>query len=197
MMCKMLTMLMITFISSCAPAQLASAASADEAQQGVMSYRIGSADILSISVWKQDGMNRTVTVRPDGMISFPLLGDVRAAGLTPSQLENVLTNGLRKYLKLLDGELTVMVDAVHSYTVSVLGEVRTPGRFEFQKPVTVLDALAEAGGFTQFASPSKIQILRTDANGARTIIPFDYKKVSSSALNKQLDVRPGDIVMVP
>lgn len=191
-----LILFLITGLAATA-ATAAGGSNANQLQPRVMEYRIGPADVLSISVWKQEGMNHTVTVRPDGMISFPLLGDVRAAGLAPAQLETVLITGLRKYMHLLDGELTVVVEQVHSYTVSVLGEVRTPGRFEFQKPATVLDALAEAGGLTQYATGSKIVILRSESDGIHRI-PFNYKEVVYSAKqNAELDVHPGDIVMVP
>ncbi|MES2606638.1 MAG: polysaccharide biosynthesis/export family protein [Pseudomonadota bacterium] len=160
-------------------------------------YRIGPSDVLSISIWNKENMDRTVTVRPDGMISFPLLNEVRAEGLTPTALAELLTVSLRDYMEVLEGELTVVVDEVHSYTVSVLGEVRTPGRYEFNNNATVLDALALAGGLTEFASGSKIQIIRNEPTGRRTI-NFDYNDlVSARATNMQLGVYPGDIVLVP
>ena len=166
-------------------------------QTDTAEYRIGPADVLSISIWNKDNMNRTVTVRPDGMITFPLLNEVHAAGLTPAQLAELLTTGLRDYMEILEGELTVVVDEVHSYTVSVLGEVREPGRYEFNNNATVLDALALAGGFTEFASTSKIQIIRTEPTGRRTI-RFDYDDlVSAKRQSAEVGLYPGDIVMVP
>jgi polysaccharide biosynthesis/export protein len=160
-------------------------------------FRIGPADVLSISILNQPNMDRTVTVRPDGMISFPLLDEVPAAGRTPVELEEMLTQGLSEFMQLIPGELTVVVDEVHSYTVSVLGQVRTPGRFEFQNNVTVLDALAQAGGLNEFASGSRIVILRTEADGVKRIT-FDYDELlSSNPGNVQLALYPGDIVMVP
>lgn len=166
-------------------------------QTDTTEYRIGPADVLSVSVWNKENMDRTVTVRPDGMITFPLLNEVHAAGLTPAQLAELLTTGLRDYMQILEGELTVVVDEVHSYTVSVLGEVREPGRYEFNNNATVLDALALAGGFTEFASTSKIQIIRNEPTGRRTI-RFNYADlVSAKRQSTEVGLYPGDIVMVP
>jgi polysaccharide biosynthesis/export protein len=163
----------------------------------LMEYIIGPSDVLSISVLNQDALNRTVTVRPDGMISFPLIEEVNAAGMTPEQLEEMMTASLGEYVELIPGELSVTVEEVHSYTVSVLGEVRNPGRFEFTNSATVLDALAEAGGLTEFASADDIVILRNDAGGLRRI-KFDYKKlIKDPQRNVELGIYPGDTVLVP
>jgi len=164
--------------------------------QRLMEYIIGPSDVLSISILNQDAMNRTVTVRPDGMISFPLINEVSAAGLTPEQLEEVMAVELSEYIELIPGELTVVVDEVHSYTVSVLGEVRNPGRFEFQNRATVLDALAEAGGLTEFASSDEIVILRNEPDGIRRI-RFDYEKLLDDPRDVELNIFPGDTVLVP
>jgi len=163
----------------------------------LMEYIIGPSDVLSISILNQEALNRTVTVRPDGMISFPLIEEVNAAGLTPDQLEEMMTASLGEYVELIPGELSVTVDEVHSYTVSVLGEVRNPGRFEFTNSATVLDALAEAGGLTEFASADDIVILRNEADGLRRI-KFDYKKlIKDPQRNVELGIYPGDTVLVP
>jgi polysaccharide export outer membrane protein len=136
-------------------------------------------------------------VRPDGMISFPLIEEVNAAGLTPAQLEELMTASLSEYVELIPGELSVTVDEVHSYTVSVLGEVRNPGRFEFQNSATVLDALAEAGGLTEFASADEILILRAGPDGTRRI-KFDYDEVLDNPEHDvEMSVYPGDTVLVP
>jgi polysaccharide export outer membrane protein len=163
----------------------------------LMEYIIGPSDVLSISILNQEAMDRTVTVRPDGMISFPLIEEVNAAGLTPAQLEELMTASLGEYIELIPGELSVTVDEVHSYTVSVLGEVRNPGRFEFTNSATVLDALAEAGGLTEFASADEILILRTEPDGIRRI-RFDYEKLMDDPQrNVELSIFPGDTVLVP
>jgi polysaccharide export outer membrane protein len=165
--------------------------------QRLMEYIIGPADVLSISILNQEAMSRTVTVRPDGMISFPLIEEVNASGLTPRELEEVMAASLSEYVAILPGELSVTVDEVHSYTVSVLGEVRNPGRFEFKNSATVLDALALAGGLTEFAAADDIIILRNQPDGIRRI-PFKYKQlVKKPDSNVELVVYPGDTVLVP
>lgn len=165
--------------------------------QRVMEYIIGPSDVLSISILNQDAMDRTVTVRPDGMISFPLIEEISAAGLTPAQLEETMAVALSDYVEILPGELSVTVDEVHSYTVSVLGEVRNPGRFEFKNSATVLDALALAGGLTEFASADEIMILRNQPDGLLRI-RFNYEELMKKPnSNMELGVYPGDTVLVP
>lgn len=160
-------------------------------------YQIGPADVLSIAVWQQTELSRTVTVRPDGFITYPLLGDLLVAGFTPLQLRDQLATQLQEYVNIMLSEVTVSVDEINSYTVSVMGEVKTPGRFSFQSQVTVLDVLAEAGGFTPFAASSKVVILRQE-NGVTLRIPFDYRRVTRGRVApEQLTVYPGDIIMVP
>ncbi|RPH98448.1 MAG: hypothetical protein EHM68_04420 [Lysobacterales bacterium] len=164
---------------------------------GAMEYRIGPADILSISVWNHKEMNRTVTVRPDGQVSFALIGDIPAVGLTPLELQGAMERALGEYMELIPGEVSVVVDAVHSYKVSVLGEVRLPGRFEFQNQASVLDALAEAGGLTEFASTSNILILRT-TGGQSERIRFDYQQLLKSGSSEaRVLIFPGDVILVP
>lgn len=164
---------------------------------GLMEYRIGPADILSISVWNHEEMNQTVTVRPDGHISFALIGDIPAVGLTPLELQGALQEALGEYMELIPGEVSVVVDEVHSYSVSVLGEVRLPGRFQFQNQASVLDALAEAGGLTEFASSSNILILRT-TGGRSEKIRFDYQQLLKSRNSEsRVLIYPGDVILVP
>lgn len=160
-------------------------------------YRIGPSDILSITVWQQPELSRTVTVRPDGVITYPLLGDMQVAAMTPLELRDLIAESLKDYVVILLSEVTVSVDSINSYTVSVMGEVNSPGRFSFQSPVTVIDVLAEAGGFTAFAASSKVVILRKK-NGVNQRIPFDYRRVERGrALPAEMAVFPGDIIMVP
>jgi polysaccharide export outer membrane protein len=163
----------------------------------VMEYLIAPSDVLSISVWNRNDLDRTVTVRPDGRLSFSLVGDIYAVGLTPAELQGVMETALGAYIDIIPGEVSIVVDAVHSYQVSVLGQVRLPGRFEFQNQVTVLDALAEAGGLTEFASPSDIMILRP-YQGETENIRFDYNRITRSGNNEgRVLVFPGDIILVP
>jgi len=140
-------------------------------------YRIGPEDMLQISVWKNEAVSRIVPVRPDGKISLPLLNDVQAAGLTPLELRDVLTQKLTDYMP--NPEVSVIVTEVRSFKVSVIGEVIKPGRYDLKSWSTVLDALALAGGFTPFAARSRIVILRPDGNTVKRI-PFNYNKVTAS-----------------
>mgnify|MGYP001050122563 CR=1 FL=1 len=163
----------------------------------VMEYRIGPSDVLSIRVRGHEDLDQTVTVRPDGKLSFSLVGDVTAAGSTPAELQNAMEKALGQFINILPGAVTVVVEAVHSYKVSVLGEVRDPGRFEFQIRVSVLDALAEAGGLTEFASSSKIMIFRTYL-GKEEKLEFNYSRlVKTQGTAAWVPVLPGDIILVP
>jgi polysaccharide export outer membrane protein len=167
----------------------------ESAPEGLPGYRIGPEDVLQISVWSNDAVSRTAPVRPDGRISLPLLNDVQAAGLTPMELRDELTRRLAEYMP--HPEVAVSVAEVKSYKVSVLGAVGKPGRYELKSWATVLDVLAMAEGFTEFAARSRIVVLRAD--GARVErLPFDYDKVASgSAGQANFHLRPSDIVLVP
>jgi polysaccharide biosynthesis/export protein len=158
-------------------------------------YRIGPADVLRISVWKNEELSRTVPVRPDGTISLPLLNDVPAAGLTPMELRDILSRKLEEYIPR--PQLAVIVQEVHSRAVSVLGEVAKAGRYELKGRSTVLDAIAFAGGITPFARRARILILRQDGSGVKRI-PFDYDKaISPEGAQGNLLVQSGDIIVVP
>jgi len=162
-------------------------------------YVIGLEDVLDIAVWDNAAVSRTVPVRPDGMITLPLLNDVKAAGLTPSQLRQVLIKALVTYMPT--PSVSVIVREVHSYKVSVIGEVRLPGRFELKSQATVLDVLAMAGGLSEFAERGGIVVLRSNG-GSPKRIPFAYDKLTSkSASTKSADenfcVLPGDVIVVP
>ena len=158
-------------------------------------YRIGPADVLHVSVWKNEALSRSIPVRPDGKISLPLVNDVQAAGLTPMELRERLAQKLSDYMP--NPEISVIVEEVHSYSVSVIGEVNAPGHYELKSHATVLSVLAQAGGFTEFASRSRVAVLRPDGQGMRRI-RFDYDKVvTSSDAQGNVLLQPGDIVLVP
>ena len=182
------------------PAQ-AKAAATPAPKQGpaattsVEQYRIGPEDMIAVTVWKNDAMSRTVPVRPDGMISLPLLDDVRASGLTAMELRDIIAKRLVEYMPA--PEVSVIVNDVRSFKVSVMGEVVRPARYELKSVTTVLDVLAQAGGFNQFANRSKIVILRPNGKGM-TRIPFNYNKViSSGGEDENFYLQSGDIVLVP
>lgn len=161
---------------------------------GLEEYKIGPEDILAISVWKNEPMSRVLPVRPDGMISLPLLDDVMAAGLTPTELRNLLAQRLAEYVP--SPAVTVIVNDVKSFKVSVIGEVVRPARYELKSRTSVLDVLALAGGFTQFASRSKIVVLRPEGD-KRVRIPFNYNQAASGSTEEDLYLKPNDIVLVP
>jgi polysaccharide biosynthesis/export protein len=156
-------------------------------------YRIGPEDVLQISVWKNETMSRSVPVRPDGKISLPLLNDVQAGGLTALELREVLTKQLTAYMP--NPEVSVIVTGVNSFKVSIIGEVGRTGRYELKSWTTVLDLLAMAGGFSQFASRSRIVILQPDGKGMKRI-PFNYNKVVGGE-QENFYLRNGDIIVVP
>jgi polysaccharide export outer membrane protein len=158
-------------------------------------YRIGPEDVLQISVFSNEALSRTVPVRPDGMISLPLLNDVKAAGLTPMELRDSLMKKLVPFVP--SPEVAVIVTEVRSFMISVIGQVAKPGRYDLKSSATIVDALAMAGGFKEFAGRSRIVVIRTEA-GAQKRIPFDYNKLGAGKNPQEnFPLRPGDIVMVP
>jgi polysaccharide export outer membrane protein len=156
-------------------------------------YRIGVDDVLDIAVWNNTAISRTVPVRPDGKISLPLLNEVQAAGLTPPQLREALMAKLVDYMPA--PEVSVIVREVHSFKVSVMGEVRKAGRYDLNSRATVMDALAQAGGFTEFANRSRVVIMRNEGANVKRI-PFNYNRAVSQE-TENIFLQPGDIVVVP
>jgi polysaccharide export outer membrane protein len=158
-------------------------------------YKIGPQDVLRVDVWKEPEISRVAPVRPDGRISLPLLNDVQAAGLTPTQLANVIAEGLKKYIN--NPQVTVGVNEINSRRVYVTGEVLKPGAFPLQPGMTVLQALAISGGFTQFARIKGIYILRTEG-GKQVRHEFNYKDVVKGKKPElNILVQPGDVIVVP
>lgn len=159
-------------------------------------YVIGPNDVLAVDVWKEAEFTRVVPVRPDGNISLPLIGDVRASGLTPHELQARLAEHLRAYLA--HPAVTVMVQQVNSQLFNVMGEVQKPGAYAILRPTTVLDALAMAGGFRDFAKETKIYVLRVHADGTHERLPFNYRQVArGEKLPQNVQLIPGDTVIVP
>ena len=157
-------------------------------------YIIGPEDTLHISVWKEPDLTATLPVRPDGKVSMPLLNDVQAAGLKPMQLADSITEKLRKYIA--DPRVTVVVTAMNSQRIYVLGEVLHTGAMPLIPGMTVLQALASAG-FTQFANTKGIYVLRVE-NGKQRKIPFNYKQViKGEATEQNIILKPGDTIVVP
>ena len=158
-------------------------------------YVIGAQDVLDISVWKEPEVSRTVPVRPDGKISLPLLNDVQAAGLTPAQLAAQLTESLKKFVA--NPQVTVIVTAINSQRIYLLGEVTRAGAYPLLPGMTVLQALSSGGGFTQFANTKKIYLLRLE-NGKQVKYPFNYKEVIGGRNPDQnISLKAGDTIVVP
>jgi polysaccharide biosynthesis/export protein len=176
------------------PAARASALANANALDTAAEYQIGPEDVLDISVWKNPELSRTVPVRPDGKVSLPLLNDFRAAGLTPSDLRDQLVARLSDFVPT--PEVSVIVREVHSRKVAVVGAVKTAGRYELKSPMTVLEAIALAQGFTDFAARDRIVVLR-QSGGTTTRIPFNYRKIADGMDQENFFVRPGDIIVVP
>ena len=167
---------------------------APEASSSDSDYVIGADDILRISVWKEPDLSETLPVRPDGKISMPLLNDIPAAGLTPLQLKDSITEKLKKFIS--DPRVTVVVTAMNSRRIFVSGEVVHSGPMTLLPHMTMLQALSQAG-FTQFANPKGIYLLRTE-NGKQQKLPFNYKEVIKGNHPEQnIVLKPGDTVVVP
>jgi polysaccharide biosynthesis/export protein len=160
------------------------------------SFVIGHDDVLAINVWKEPDISRSIPVRSDGKISLPLVGEVQAAGTTPLKLEQEIAGKLKSYIS--DPEVTVIVQQINSQKFNILGQVTRPGLYPLTNSATVLDAIAIAGGFRDFAKKKSVYILRQNADGTQTRLAFNYKEVIKGrnlAQNVKLQAR--DTIVVP
>ena len=165
---------------------------ADPADPG---YQIGPEDILEISVWKEDGLKKEVLVRPDGGISFPLVGELSALGKTAGQLEAEIKQKLDRFIP--QPAVSVAVLKVTGNKIYVIGKVQRPGEFVAGRYVDVLQALSMAGGLTPFAAENKIKVLRKEG-GKDIVLPFQYSKVrNGEQLEQNVMLKSGDVVVVP
>ena len=159
-------------------------------------YVIGDDDLLEINVWKEQDLCRTIPVRSDGKISLPLVGEVQAAGRTPVQLEEDITSRLRNFIT--EPAVTVMVQKINSLKFNVMGEVIKPGAYPLTTSMTVVDAIATAGGFRDFAKKKAIYVLHTTADGKETRVKFNYSDfVKGNDPQQNVRLQPGDTVVVP
>lgn len=159
-------------------------------------FIIGVEDILNINVWKEGELSRVLPVRPDGMITLPLIGEIKATGLTPVQLQEQITTLLKKFMA--DPQVTVIVAEVHSLTFNVVGQVLKPGYYPLTRRMTVLDAIALSGGFQPFAKQKKVYVLRTSADGKQVRLKFNYKEVIKGKLSDEnIVLQPRDTVVIP
>ncbi len=158
-------------------------------------YHIGVEDELGISVWHEPDLTTNVVVRPDGMITLPLLNDVKVIGLTTKELQDMLTDKLKDFLK--EPQVTVIARQIRSRKIFLLGEVVRPGTYQLNNPKTVLQLLAEAGGPGPYAKVKSIYVIRQQ-QGKQVRLPFHYKKaMSGSKASDDIVLQPGDMVVVP
>ena len=159
-------------------------------------FIIGAGDVLSINVWKEEQLTRSVPVRSDGRISLPLVGEIQASGRTPKELESELRIRLKDYVS--EPEVTVIVQEIKSQKFNVLGMVMKPGSYALANPTTVLDAIALAGGFRDFAKQKDIYVLRRAADGTSIRLPFNYKDVVKGRNSTQnVALLSNDTIVVP
>jgi polysaccharide biosynthesis/export protein len=177
-------------------ASLGQAVSAPAIKAHDNSFVIGANDVLAISVWKEPDVSRSVPVRSDGKISLPLAGEVQAAGLTPLKLEQDIATKLKDYIS--EPEVTVIVQQINSQKFNILGFVNRPGSYSLTGSATVLDGIAVAGGFRDFAKEKSIYVLRQNPNGTESKLPFNYKEVIRGKNSSQnVKLQPNDTIVVP
>jgi polysaccharide export outer membrane protein len=177
------------------PARTAPAQAKAERADAKLDYLVGPGDVLQIFVWKEPELSRDVTVRLDGRMTLPLLGDVEAAGRTPQVLGDELTKSLGRFLEA--PRVSVGVSQANSSRFYVVGQVGKPGEFPLSGRTTFLQALAVAGGFKDFAKTDAILIVRQE-RGGQNVIPVNYKKIEDGRdIGQNILLRPGDTIVVP
>jgi polysaccharide export outer membrane protein len=160
------------------------------------SYVIGNDDVLSINVWKEAELSRQLPVRSDGKISLPLIGDVQAAGRTPLQLQRDIVDKLKSFIT--DPQVAVIVQQINSLKFNVLGQVNKPGSYPLTAGTTIVDAIAVAGGFRDFAKKKSIYVIRPEANGSEHRFIFNYQSfVKGANPDQNIALKPRDTVVVP
>ncbi len=183
-----------------AVASLASGPASPETQAGndrtEDTFVIGDNDVLAISVWKEPDLTKQITVRSDGKVSLPLIGDIQAAGRTPSQLEMDITDRLKSYIT--NPQVAVIVQEIHSLKYNILGQVGKPGAFPLLAGTTIVDAIAAAGGLKDFAKKKGIYILRQNPAGGETRYEFNYDDFLKGKNTKQnILLKSHDTIVVP
>ncbi len=159
-------------------------------------YVIGENDVLDVDVWKEKEISRTIPVRPDGKISLPLIGEIQASGMTPLQLQEDIAQRLKSFLA--NPEVTVIVSDPRSHHFNIVGQVAKPGTYPLSQSMTVLDAIAAAGGFRDFAKETKIYVLRAVPSRNQERLPFNYKDaIKGRKPENNVVLKPGDTIVVP
>jgi polysaccharide export outer membrane protein len=157
-------------------------------------YVIGDNDVLAITVWKEQTLSGSAVVRPDGMISVPLVGEIQANGLTPTQLADLITTKMKKFVQ--DPNVSVVVTGIHSKLIYLIGNVGHTGPLEMTPDMTLLEAISSAGGPSEYANKKKIYILR-DVDGKRQRIPVHYKEALAGNRAFDLPLKSGDTIVFP
>jgi polysaccharide export outer membrane protein len=169
--------------------------SSEVAGVDLSTYRVGAEDVLEISVWREDALKKEVLVRPDGGMSYPLIGDVQAAGKTVHEIRQEVTKRLERYIP--DPAVSVAILKVGSQRVYVIGRVNKPGEYPIGRYVDVLQALSMAGGLTPFADSNDIRVMRREGD-RQIVLPFEYGRVvRGQKLEQNIRLRGGDVVVVP
>ena len=177
------------------PAGTAPAVAAAPEIASSSSYVIGASDVLTVTVWREPTLSGSILVRPDGMISMPLLGDVQASNMTPLQLSDQIAVKLKKFYQ--DPKVSVVVTQIHSKMVFLIGEVTRKGPVEMTPGMTLLEAISSAGGLTDFANAKKIYLLRNQEKGSQVRIPVRYKDALKGDSTSNIALKPGDTIVVP
>lgn len=160
------------------------------------SYTIRPGDVLQITVWKEDSLDKEVLVLPDGTVTFPLIGSFSVQGMTPATAEKVIKKKLEEIIP--DASVAVLIKAPLGHSVNVIGQVVKSGEIMMGRNLTVMQALSQAGGLTPYADEDDIIVLRRDKNNKQTSIPFPYDDVvSGNKLDKDITLQSGDVVVVP
>ncbi|HEY2912207.1 MAG TPA: polysaccharide biosynthesis/export family protein [Candidatus Angelobacter sp.] len=171
---------------------------ADAAKPAVdvpLGYIVGDSDVIRVNVWKEPEVSQTVVVRTDGNISLPLINEVKVSGMTPLQIQDLVGEKLKGFLH--NPQVTVTVIEIHSKRAFITGEVSRPGTYSLNAQTTVLQLIAQAGGFTPFAKTDSIVVLRTE-DGRQSRLKFKYKEVIQGKKTEQnIALHPGDTVVVP
>lgn len=173
-----------------------SATAEDVPGQQLQDYIIGPEDVLEVSIWKNQDISREVRVRPDGKISLPLIGEIRAAGLNVELLRKTITERVKEYQE--GAVVSIIVKEINSYKIFILGEVVRPGVFLLKAKTSVLQALALAGGFNQFASKNKVVVIRNKKDGITEKIRININEiVKEGSMDKDVILMPQDTIFVP
>ncbi len=195
-LCIIVPAVLCSACQSVKPHTLATSDTSADMPVARLEYIIGPEDVLEINVWKNADLSKTVTVRPDGMITLPLIGEIQAGGNTPNQLREIISKRLEKYKDI--PEVTVTVSQVNSYIIYVLGEVKNPGKYQVRSYTTVLQAVASAGGFSQWAEKNDMVIIRKTQNGLGQKIKVRYKDILRNKGSRPDELLyPGDTLVVP